>query len=398
MRESKLELLIRDPGPDGHGFRIETVPSGPVYAGYRPKRVDEGMYESASELSPVDGKRYYLLKAAGSDKYLALTEREHFLWEQMDGVRDIKDIASLYFFEFGSLDFSGVRALLHRLSEAGLVKLTPASRLRVAADRSEGALARAFRRLTGLLEFRIEDADGWVTRLYEGGGYMLVSKYAMAFYALISLLGITAFGRFERLGMFPYELFFSHPLAVIAVVISSFYPVMAAHELFHALACKGRGRKVSGFGFAFWDGFYPSFYTDVSDIYLSPRRERLFVSLAGPLSTTAIASVFFLPALMFPEAAVSDTFYEVGRLNLLVGMVALYPFQFIKMDGYYILVDILGFPGLRERSFAFVKGLPGFVRSGKPFTYAEAVMTGYVVMCVLSIAALFLLVAAATAA
>jgi putative peptide zinc metalloprotease protein len=386
MSEAKLELLIRKPDGDRHGFNIKRIPSGLVYAGYRPKRIDEDGFEVRGEVSPADGRTHYVLSARDTRKYLSLNEREYFLWGLMDGSKSIKDIASAYFFQFGSLDFSAIRTLLTRLKETGLVEFVPASRLRVAMDRSRHPLVRMVRDWLGKVDYRIDDADGWVSRLYDGGGYLLVNKYAMTAYLALSAIGLTAMGR--SVGELPLMLFHEHPVLVIAILLLSFYPIAAVHEIFHALACKRYGRKVHAFGFTLWDGFYPSFYTDVSDIYLSPRPERLFVSLAGPLSTAAIAAACFIPVAVFPDAPWVEYFYEVGRLNLAVAAISLYPFQFIKMDGYYLLVDLLGMPGLRERSSAFIKGLPEFVGSGKPFTRAEAVLVAYFTLSLLSIAGL----------
>jgi len=385
LPEAKIELLIRKPGPEGGGFSIREIPSGQVYAGYMPRRIDESSYEVAREKSPVDGRVNYVLKAEGLVKYLYLNEREHFLWSMMDGTRTIRDIATAYFVRFGGLDFETIKGLLSRLREAGLVEFVPASRLRVALDRSKRPWAKKLKGLLSRIDYRIDDADGWVTRLYDGGGYLFVNRYAMAAYILLSVLGIVTFGRFESMGRFPYHLLAEHPVGVLLALAGSFYPVAAIHELAHALACKRSGRKVHGFGFTLWDGFYPSFYTDVSDMYMAPRRQRVFVSLAGPLSTTAIAALFFIPVLVHPAAAWAEPFYQMGRLSLLAGFISLFPFQFLKMDGYYLLVDLLGFPGLRERSFAFVSGLPSYFRSGKPFTRTEFIMSAYFLLSLLSL-------------
>lgn len=377
LPEAKIELLIRKSEAGDGGFSIMEVPSGQVYAGYRPKRVDGSGYELAREVSPVDGRTYYVLKAAGSTKYMYLNEREQFLWDMMDGTRSIKDIATAYYYTFGSLDFSSIKGLLARLREVGLVEFVPASSIRVALDRSNWGWAGRLKGLLSKVDYRIDDADGWVTRVYQGGGYLLVNKYAMGLYFLLSVMGVATFGRFESIGRFPYALMVDHPFLVISVLIASFYPIMAVHEIAHALACKRFGRTVHGFGFTLWDGFYPSFYTDVSDIYMAPRRHRMYVSLAGPVSSTALAALFFVPALISPSSHYAEDFYQVGRLHLLVAFVSLFPFQFLKMDGYYLLVDMLGFPGLRERSSAFMRGLPAFIRSGKPFTRTELIMVSY---------------------
>lgn len=385
--EARIELLIRGVEPEGSGFKIKEVPSGHVYAGYRPARIDSEGYEIARERSALDGRMHHVLKASGSSKYLYLNEREHFLWEMMDGSRSIKDIATAYYFEYGSLDFSAIKGLLSRLREAGLIEFVPASRLRVALDRSKRPWARKLKTWLSGIDYRMDDADGWVGRLYDRGGYLLVNKFAVGFYILLSVMGIATFGKFESVGRFPYNLIMQHPLAFTAVLVMSVYPVAALHELAHALACKRFGRKVYAFGFTLWDGFYPSFYTDVSDIYLAPRSQRILVSLAGPLSTTAIAALFFIPALISPDAAWAESFYQVGRLNLIFALVSAYPFQFVKMDGYYMLVDILGMPGLRERAFALLKGLPESLHSGRRPTRTDVIMVSYFALSALSLVA-----------
>jgi len=389
MSEAKIELLIRRSG-DSAGFRIKEVTSGEVYAGYRPKRIADEGFESVEEVSPVDGRRYFVLKAANSEKYLYLNEREHFLWEMMDGTRSIRDIATEYFFNFGSLDFSSIRFLLTRLRESGLVVFVPSSRLRVSIDSSSNPLLRLLKKWLSKADYRVGDADAWVSRLYKAGGRIFVSRTMMALYVILSVLGVVSFGHVESVGRFPYRLFFEHPVLVIAVAVISFFPIAAVHELFHALACKRFGRKVYAFGFTLWDGFYPAFYTDVSDIYLSNRRERLYVSLAGPISTTAIAALFLVPVAISHSASWAETFYEIGRLNLIVAFISLYPFQFLKMDGYYLLVDFLGFPGLRERSLSFVRSIPDFVRSGKPFTRRELIMAVYFLLSLGSLIMFFM--------
>ncbi len=385
MPDSKLELLIRKPGPEGNGFNIVEVGSGLVYAGYRPVRLEAGLYEAVCEDSPVGGMKFYTLKAEGSQKYLVLSSREFYLFELMDGSRSIKDIASEYFFHFGGLDLGAIKKLLGRLREAGLVEFVPASRLRVAAGRSSNPVSKFIKKLLDRLEYRIDDADGWVTRFYEKGGYVLVSKYAMLFYVVLSAMGLFAFGRFEGIGKFPYGLFVEHPFLSAGGVILSFYPIAAVHELFHALACKRCGRKVYAFGITLWDGFYPSFYTDVSDIFMSPRRQRIYVSIAGPISTTALAALLLFPVAAHPEASWAEPLYQMGRLYLLVALISFYPFQFIKMDGYYLLSDLLGFPGLRDRTFAFIRKLPEHVSAGKSFTRTELIMAAYFMLSTLSI-------------
>lgn len=368
MHDAKLELLVRERG--SKGFSIKEVPGSHAYAGYRPARIETEKYEQSENISPVDGEKYYVLKAKGSSGYVPLNEREFFVWNLMDGKRDVRDIMTELFYTFGSLDADAVKGLIGRLNGAGLVKVVPSSRLRVAMVNSQSSISR-------LLRFK--DPDGWVTKVYDKGGFILVNRFMVVFYMVLSVLGIAVFGHYENVGKLPYNQFVKHPVISALAVIASVILITCVHELFHAMACKKFGRSVNGFGFALSDGFYPNVYTDVSDMYLASRKERFFVSLSGPLSTVALAAAMFIPVLVFSGSKWAELFYEMGRLNLLIGLVTIYPFQFMKMDGYYMLVDLLGFPYLRERSFAFLKNLPSHIKSGKPFARREGVMFLYLV-------------------
>lgn len=373
MPDAKLELLVRERGSEG--FSIKEVPGSHAYASYRPAKIATEKYEQSENISPVDGEKYYVLKAYGSSDYVPLNEREFFIWSLMDGKRDVRDIMTELFYTFGSLDAGAVKDLIGRLKGAGLVKVVPSSRLRVAMESSQSSISR-------LLKFK--DPDGWVTKVYDKGGFILVNRFMFVFYMVMSVLGIAVFGHYENIGKLPYSQFLKHPVISASAVIASVILITCVHELFHAMACKKFGRRVNGFGFALSDGFYPNVYTDVSDMYLASRKERFFVSLSGPLSTVALAAAMFIPVLVFSGQKWAELFYEMGRLNLLIGLMTIYPFQFLKMDGYYMLVDLLGFPNLRERSFAFLKNLPSHIKSGKPFARREGVMFFYLIFSFLS--------------
>jgi hypothetical protein len=67
-------------------------------------------------------------------------------------------------------------------------------------------------------------------------------------------------------------------------------------------------------------------------------------------------------------------------------IVALYPFCFIEMDGYHVLVDVLGTPTLKQEAMSWFGSL---VRRAAPrqFGRQEALWAGYVVLSTISVAA-----------
>ena len=62
------------------------------------------------------------------------------------------------------------------------------------------------------------------------------------------------------------------------------------HELGHAAACRYGGATPGGMGMGIYI-VWPAFYTDVTDAYRLPRRDRLRVDLGGLLLQRVVAVV-----------------------------------------------------------------------------------------------------------
>ena len=68
-------------------------------------------------------------------------------------------------------------------------------------------------------------------------------------------------------------------------------------------------------------------------------------------------------------------------------VVALYPFCFIEMDGYHVLVDVLGVPTLKQDAMQLGRRVwCSAARAGR-FGRQEALWLAYVVLSTLSVAA-----------
>ena len=67
-------------------------------------------------------------------------------------------------------------------------------------------------------------------------------------------------------------------------------------------------------------------------------------------------------------------------------VIALYPFCFIEMDGYHVLVDVLGTPTLKQEAMSWVGRLVRR-KATRPFGRQEALWAFYVLLSTLSVAA-----------
>ena len=125
------------------------------------------------------------------------------------------------------------------------------------------------------------------------------------------------------------------------------------HELGHGFTVKRFGGGVHDIGFMFFY-FEPAFYCEVDDSYLFPSTaHRIWCSLGGlyfelMLCALAVGCWLFTPAEWWVHGVALSLVFITG----LGGLFNLNPL--IKLDGYYVLMDRLDVPDLREQSFAFL--------------------------------------------
>jgi putative peptide zinc metalloprotease protein len=132
--------------------------------------------------------------------------------------------------------------------------------------------------------------------------------------------------------------------------------VLFLHEIGHGHACKHYGARVPAMGFAL---IYlaPAFYTDTTEGEVKGTRyQRLVISLAGvwaELMVYAIVTPIWWGTP--PDTPVHNAAYF---LMLITGIAAALVNwnPLIKLDGYYMLCEILGIVDLKEASTAYVSG------------------------------------------
>ena len=127
-----------------------------------------------------------------------------------------------------------------------------------------------------------------------------------------------------------------------------FFPFMVIHEVAHGatLAHYGGLPGEVGTGLYF---FGPMFYVDTSDSWTLPRKQRIWVSLSGPISTLLIGAGLVFANLIWP----SQTLKMLGFFCFYWMFWNLVPL--IETDGYYAVMDISGIPNLRSEAFNFLR-------------------------------------------
>jgi putative peptide zinc metalloprotease protein len=388
-RRAKLELLVRH--DTAEGFDVRQIGSATAFVQSRPQRVPAESWELAEMPSRMAGQPSYILKNTTTDRFLLLTEPEKFLWHQMDGQTSLQEIATAYVLRYGAFDFDIIPALMRKLQRAQLLTLMPTSRLRqaLARNRRRSVVKVIETGLTALERINVSSRN--VHRVfaaaYRWGGFVLFTPAGVIACLLLVAAGLVAGVKLWREGSDIVAGFGGHALQGLITVKLLFFLTLAAHQIVHGLALIHFGRRVREFGFTFLHGFVPTFYVDVTDIFMTSRRARVITAVSGASAHLVLGSAWFLVALVAPLGSFTQAFAAAsGIIQWQAFAIALYPFCFIEMDGYHVLVDLLGMPTLKQEAMSWAGGL---VRRGASWRMGrqEAMFAFYVVVSTISVAA-----------
>lgn len=279
---------------------------------------------------------------------LRLGPGERFFVERFDGRRSVYDLYLEYIDTVGLISPASLASLYESLERHGLLR----------RDAPAGGRRHWSARLRRLFSstLSIPHADGVLEAAYHRLRLLVTPLGAMAL-VLVGLSGLyPLLRRPELLGRVAgLEAFFrASPLSLVALYAMMFV-MLACHELAHGLVCKHFGGRVHRLGIMFYLTMF-IFYCDTTSAYTFPRKsQRILVSLAGPLVTFAFLGLGLWLAWGQAGAGTSREYCWVAFCFLCFFTLAMSLNPLLKMDGYFMLMDWLGVPNLRERSFRFLK-------------------------------------------
>lgn len=325
------------------------------------------------------GDTYYVLHNTDTSTYLEIDPQNYFLWELMDGEHTLTDLAMAYYARYGSFPFERLDTLIFQLEKNGLIE-SPASSPPPVQVTGVASSLQHLADATFQREFDWHQADDFFTRFYRCIGRVFFTRVALIAFFLLSVTGFACFVLLEPSDTFQLFAFNeSYGQGLIVLIIAN-WVVLFWHESGHGLACKSFGRRIHKAGIMFYYGM-PAFFVDVSDMWMSGRIPRIMVSLAGPVVNVIIGGVIAILVIMLPPAAWTRALFQAAYVAYLVALLNLNPL--LELDGYYILMDWLEIPQLRQKSFEFLRtGLLLKIRTRSKFTREEIIFSIYSILSI----------------
>ncbi|WP_300017023.1 hypothetical protein [Pseudonocardia sp.] len=268
----------------------------------------------------------------------------------MDGHRGTAEIAAQVHTETGrAIDAAQVARLIEtKLVPAGIAAAGPGSAPRVASPRPDPLL---------MLRFRLPVVPAPVVWRIAGVFAPLFAPVAvaLALAAFVAVdVAIVVGGGFDALVAATVGLVQSPASALLVIVALLLAGVL--HECGHVAACRYGGARPGAMGVGIYL-VWPAYYSTVTDSYRLSRAGRLRTDLGGvhvnAIAMAALGAAWLATATPWLLLAVLALHVETARQFL----------PSIRLDGYYILSDLIGLPDL----FMFLRPvLTGLVPGRQP--------------------------------
>jgi putative peptide zinc metalloprotease protein len=305
-------------------------------------------------LDAEEGPRRWVLRDLSRDGFLRLSDNDAWLFELIDGSRSLVDLIGEAERRFGATGPARLARLLADLGERGFL-------VGVAGAQGRTEKPSFWRRLITPRERVFRGFGARFEALYRAGAWVLFTRPALWLIGALCVAGIGAFAALIALR-------YGTPFVVASklgigglVFLAGRFAVVAVHETAHGLVMASFGRRVEKTGLKVVV-VLPYAYVDTSEAWFEPRRRRIAISAAGPVSDLALGGLFSLCCLALESGTVRDVFFQLAFAAYVGAFFNLNPF--IERDGYHMLVDWLREPGLRRRAREqFARRLSGGGRS-----------------------------------
>ncbi len=125
------------------------------------------------------------------------------------------------------------------------------------------------------------------------------------------------------------------------------------HESAHVISATYFKCRIRGVGLGFMI-FYPRLYTDTTDSWRLPRRQRLLIDGAGIIIELLLGGIAALLWVYLPQGPWRSTMFYIFAVSTL-NTLLVNGNPCIRYDGYYLLCDLTGTENLMTRSGEYVK-------------------------------------------
>ena len=306
------------------------------------------------------GEGYWVVKEPVGLQYFRFHDEEYYILNMLDGHVSLQQIKDGFEQRFApqKITFGDLQQFIGMLHRSGLVISNSPGQGKALRERGRkkknkellGKFTNVF-----ALRFRGFDPERILNGLLPWFGWIFTVPALFFFLCLMGSSSLLLASQYESVyAKLPtFQQFFAADRWLILGFTMAVVKVL--HEFGHGLSCKKFGGECHEIGFMLLV-FTPCLYCNVSDSWMLPNKwKRVWIGAAGiyvEMILAAIAAYIW----WFTESGttINDLCLNMMFLNV-VSTVLINGNPLLRFDGYYILMDILEIPNLRQKSTEVLK-------------------------------------------
>ena len=310
----------------------------------------------------VDGRPTVRVFVPGVDAMFNLAPQTWELVRFFDGQRTFEQVAEAYTRETGKpVSLDEVHNVADDFESIEFWYKTPREKnitlMQLSADERRSALKQKSKwGDLALIKFPAFNPDAFLVWLERRIRFVFTWWFTLVTLAAFACAGAIFVLHWNEVGRDTLQFFnFADKTWIDVAVFWGITLVLSAvHEVAHGVTCRHFGGRVASMGFAL---IYltPAFFTDTTEgVVLCPPFERVLITVAGVWSEFYLCTAATIIWWGTPPGSVAHDFAYVMMLMTGIATLLLNWNPLMKLDGYYILCDIIGVLDLKEHSTAYV--------------------------------------------
>ncbi len=306
------------------------------------------------------GTGYWVVKEPVGLQYFRFHDEEYFILNMLDGHVSLQQIKDGFEQRFApqKITFGDLQQFIGMLHRSGLVISNSPGQGKALRERGRKKKNKELMgKFTNLFAIRFRGIDperilnailpvfGW---LFTITGLVLSLMLMLAASLLLATQYETVYAKLPT-----FQQFFAADRWLILAATMGIVKVL--HEFGHGLSCKKFGGECHEIGFMLLV-FTPCLYCNVSDSWMLPNKwKRVWIGAGGIYVEMILASIAaFVWFYTESGTTINDLCLNMMFLNV-VSTILVNGNPLLRFDGYYILMDILEIPNLRQKSTEVLK-------------------------------------------
>jgi putative peptide zinc metalloprotease protein len=288
------------------------------------------------------------------------TPEQWGLVKLFDGEHSYSELSQLHAQQTGSVySEEEIRTFADNLADEGLLYRTPVELNITASQKLSDERQKRIKKKTvnlAAMTFSAWDPDAFLTRLHRAVSFIYTKWFTFLTIGLFVVMGAIFVNGWREISRdtIQYYTFTDKGASDLAEFWLLFFALGFFHETAHGLTCKHFGGEVHRMGFML---IYlePAFFADITELYIYggmwPRVAGIIAGIWVELMFCSVASVVWWGTP--PGSPAHDFTYKVMLITG-VAVIFLNLNPLMKLDGYYLLAELVGVSALKESSTEYL--------------------------------------------